>query len=276
MKTMMKKLALAGGIVLAIASCDNPDLPGTEPAPAGSSFYVDMTDSPANFSRMDVEITGVEVYHDSQGWITLNTSIRSLNLLSLANGVTSNIAVGSSMQAGHYSRVRIRFSDNNSVRLNAAVDLGGIHFAAGSTVMLKWATPERFVDVTIDKTITADRGARVVLDFDAESSVTEGIGVFLFKPVISQMVNASTGARGVVVGGDAAAFIKLSDGTRTYSAYSTYEGRFLIRGMMPGTYRATIRVMQRNDAGIYEEHRYERDGVKVTLNSYADMGTIRF
>jgi len=276
MKTMMKKLAVAGGIVLAFASCDNPDLPGTEPAPAGSSFYVDMTDSPANFSRMDVEITGVEVYHDTRGWITLNTSVRSLNILSLANGVTTNIAVGSSMQAGHYSRVRIRFSDNNSVRLNSAVNLGGIQFEAGATVMLKWANPERFADITIDKTITADRGARVVLDFDAESSVTEGLGTYLFKPAISQMVNIRTGAVGVVSGGHAAAFIKLSDGTRAYSAYSTFEGRFLIRGMTPGTYHATIRVMQRNDAGIMEEKVYERDGVKVTLNSYTNMGTIRF
>lgn len=277
MKTMIKMVTAATIIALGITACEPTGMPNPNPPTEGKTFKVHMTDGPANFARMDLQISGVEIYHDTRGWITLNTTIRSINILTLANGVSTNLATRSDVAVGHYSRVRIRFADQNTVKLHAALDLGGAHFDAGSTVRLKWGGPEFFVDVPIDKTVTNDAGAEVMLDFDAGSSVTQTLGALVLKPVISEMGDMRTGARGSVTGGNSAAYIILTDGIHTYSAYSTIEGRFLLRGMVEGAYSAKIYVMKRNpDTGLLVERVAVRDRIIVRPGAYTDVGIIRF
>jgi hypothetical protein len=277
MKTMIKVVAAAAIVALGITGCDPIEPVDPGPTPEGKTFRVDMTDGPANYARMDIQITGVEIYHDTRGWITLNTTARTINILSLANGVNTNLGIQNDAAVGHYSRVRIRFADHNTVQLNSAVDIGGVHLDAGATARLKWGRPEYFVDIAIDEYVTADAGADVMLDFDAERSVQQTLAAFVLDPVITAVTNYETGARGVVAGGNTAAFVKFSAGSRSYSAYATYEGRFVVRGMAEGNYTMTVTTMRRESAtGAMVEKTYVRENVYVRGGGIIDVGTIQF
>ena len=278
MKTTFKMTVVLAMAALAITGCrPGSSSPDPNPAPDGKTFNVSLTDGPANYKRLSVEITGVEVYHDTRGWIPLSTTVRAVEILTLSNGASTNIATNSHVAPGHYSLVRVRFSDNNNVTVNAAPNITGLDLEAGGTAHLQWAHETNYVEIKIDEQVTDDAGADVMLDFDAEKSVREGMGAFYLDPVITNLTDPYTGVRGTVTGGNAAALIKLTDGPTSFSAYASFEGRFYMRGMVDGRYSATVKVMKRNpDSGLMEEKTYTRDDVVVSRGRITDMGTIRF
>lgn len=262
---------------LAFTACKKEDTMDPNPSTSGRTFKVDMTDAPANFARLDVTIDGVEAYHDSQGWITLSSEAHSVNVLSLSNGTTMDLAAASEVETGHYSRLRVHFSEQSSVTVHGAVQIGSLNIAAGGTSQMTWGGPQdRYVEVMIDKQVTAEAGAYVMLDFDAAQSVYEGANFYVLNPVMREMRNTTTGARGAVAGADGSAFISISNGTNTYSAYANASGMFLIRGMEPGTYTATIWATVRNEAGVMEERSEQRTGIVVTNGAYVNIGTVQF
>lgn len=255
-------------IVVGIAACerelDTETMPNAErEGTPGRGFRVEITDSPANYSRMDVEITGVEVFHDTKGWIKLTTTLGSINILSLAKGVKATIATQDNAPPGHYSGVRIWFGEINKVTVNTPVDVGGAHVEAGGVVQLKWKPVSRYVEVKINKVISEERGASVLLDFDAENSVIETGEAFWFNPTLREMTNRLTGIYGVISGGDAAGFVKLYNANYNFSAYTTTEGGFIVRGVVPGEYKLMVRVIKRNDSGELVEKTWTRDGIRV-------------
>jgi hypothetical protein len=277
MKTMKMIYVMAAVFTLAVTGCKKDDVDPGPNNPGGRQFNVNMTDAPANFARMDVTIDGVEAWHDSQGWIVLSTSSRSINVLSLANGNTSSLATASNVQTGHYSKIRVHYSDANSVTVHSAVTIGTLFIAAGGTASLTWGGPsDHWVEITIDREITSETGAEVLIDFDAAASVEEGANSYVIDPAMREMTNTATGARGTITGASGAAFISLSDGTNTYSAYGTATGSFLVRGMRPGTYVATIWAPVRNEAGVIEERRQMRSDIVVTNNTIVNIGAVHF
>lgn len=275
MKTMMKLVSVAAVLMLAITNCNQepPDIPVEAP---GNVFKIDMTDSPANYGRVDIEMTEIDVYHDVRGWIPLYTSVRSMNILTLANGTSRNIAYHNNVMVGHYSKVRILFANRNSITLNAPVVLGGIDYEAGTTLPLKWMHSSFYVEVPIDKQITPERGARLLLDFDVETSITEGLTAFQIDPSISVMLHTTTGLKGIVAGGSAPAFISIDNGLHVYSAYADRAGNFLVRGVAEGEYHLIIRVMKRDPVtGLLFEKSYQMDDVPIVNEKIRDLGTIR-
>lgn len=275
MKTMMKLVKVAAVLMLASTSCNQepPDIPVEAP---GNVFKIDMTDSPANYRRVDIQMTEIDIYHDARGWIPLYTSVRSMNILTLANGVSRNIAQHNNVMVGHYSKVRILFADRNTVTLNAPMVLGGIDYDAGSTLPLKWMHSSYYVEIPIDKQVTPERGARLLLDFDVETSITEGMTALQIDPAINVMMHTTTGLKGVVFGGAAPAFIRIDNGLHEYSAYSDHEGKFLVRGVAAGEYHLIIRVMKRDPVtGVLKEKSYEMDDVPIVNEKIRDIGTIR-
>lgn len=274
---MALAIPMAIGIGVTIAGCEPETIPDNERLAAHpKSIRVEITDGPANFSRMDLQIHGVAVYHDEKGWLPLNSTVRSVNILSLANGESTTLGVEDNAYVGHYSRVRIWFGANNTVKLNTPVDVGDLHFDAGSTMPLKWLPDSDFVDVKIDKMVSNDRGTTILLDFDAELSVYSVAGILVLDPSMSVMDFKLTGAMGSVVGGYAPAFIRLKNESEVFSAYSTPEGKFLLRGVTPGIYHMEIHVMTIADDGVILEQVYERDQVRVTQGEFTDVGEIEF
>jgi len=277
MKTMKFITVTAAVLALAITGCNKDAMEPSASGPQGRQFQVNMTDAPANFARMDITIDGVEAYHDSQGWIVLSNSTHAMNILSLANGISSSIAAANGVQTGHYSKVRVHFTDANSVTVRSAVTIGTLFVSAGSTTEMTWGGPQdHYVELTVDETVSDQRGAEVLIDFDAASSVYEGMNSYVINPAMHEMHNVTTGARGVVAGANGQAFIQITDGVHTYSAYANANGQFLTRGMEPGTYTAYIWAPVRNEAGQIEEQTQSVSGVVVVNGSYTAVGTIQF
>lgn len=277
MKTIKIITVTVAVLALAITGCKKDNIDSTQSGPQGRQFHVNMTDAPANFARMDITIDGVEAYHDSQGWIVLSSSTRTLNILSLSNGASSSIAAANNVETGHYSKVRVHFTNANSVTVRSAVNIGNLFVAANSSTSLAWAGPQDYyVELTVDETISEQQGAEVLIDFDAASSVYEGVNTYVLNPAMREMRNTTTGVRGVIAGADGEAFIQITDGVRTYSAYANASGQFLTRGMEPGTYTAYIWAPVRNEAGTMEEQTQSRGGIVVVNGSYASIGTIQF
>ena len=114
---------------------------------------------------------------------------RKINLLSLTNGVLDNL-VTSSLDAGHYSQVRLGLDANTSGTANTVVP-------TGTTTELALDTPSTVsvgLKVNGSFDITAGATTSLAIDFDACRSVaSKGNGSYALRPVL-----ACLGARVVV------------------------------------------------------------------------------
>lgn len=245
------------GIMVAfgLSSCSK-DQPSTQPR----QFKVRMTDSPGNYTALNMTIVGVEAYHESQGWITLSSHTQAVNVSSLTNGSEVELANTYNVQAGHYTRVKIKFSSAASLVVNASGSGGGLSFN------LIWTTPQD-VEVVIDKQVDDNNGANILLDFDITQSIVESGSQYTLHPVITLMDHETTGAKGHVTGATTAAVV-FTGGGHTYSSYINSSGYFTVRGMVAGTYTCTIY----KNSDTNEQHQI--NNVVITDGQFYQMGEI--
>lgn len=256
----MKKLMLFAVVGLLTAfsftSCNDDDQ-NTEP----KSFKVRMTDSPGNYTALNMTITGVDAYHESSGWITLSSQTQAVNVASLTNGSETTIAFASNVQSGHYTKLRVEFASSASVVVNATGSGSGLSFS------LIWGVPQT-IEIVIDQQINESSGADILLDFNVAQSVIEVGSSYQIQPVITVVTNANTGAKGHISGASSAAVVFTGNG-HTYSGYMNSSGYFLIRGMASGTYTCTIY----KNSETNEQHTIT--GVVVAQGQYNNMGEIQ-
>lgn len=141
-----------------------------------SSGYmtVKMTDAPADYSQVNVDITGLEVHHVTEGWVNLEIKHGVYNLLELQNNISVVLADKVQFPEGKINQLRLILGTDNTIV--TSIDTFQLFVPSGSETGLK---------INIDQEIKADRSIEIVLDFDANSSVVlEGNGKFLLKPVI--------------------------------------------------------------------------------------------
>lgn len=222
----------------------------------GNTFKVRMTDGPGDYVQLNVQITSVDVYSTSQGWVNLSSQTQSVNVLSLTNGAELELANATEVQAGVYTKLRITFGGQANIVL-----VGG-----GSSVALNWTGGTHQVEIAINEQVSASSGANLLVDFDVAQSVMEVGGIFNFSPVISVIVDEDTGVKGQVQGASYV-MIKLQNSGNSYYTYANSQGQFLLRGMNPGTYTAYFTA-----SGSLNAH--EVDNVVVTQGQITSMGTI--
>lgn len=168
MKTQVKILGtiVIFGLLFSFMSCKKAEQNGT--------MSVGMTDAPTNLVKVNVEVIGLEVHHESAGWINLPINQGIYNLLDLQNDVSVVLANNVQIPIGQINQLRMILGSNNSV-----VDSIGsypITIPSGSESGLK---------ININQTITSNQHVQIVLDFDAFSSVIfEGSSKYYLKPVI--------------------------------------------------------------------------------------------
>jgi hypothetical protein len=230
---IMKKLMLFAvvGLVAAFSftSCNDDNNNQTADP---KSFKVRMTDSPGNYTSLNMTITGVDAYCEGSGWITLSSQTQAVNVASLTNGSETTIANASSVQSGHYTHLRVKFSSSASLVVNSSGS------GSGSNFNLTWNVPQD-IDVVIDKQINDSQGANILLDFDIAQSVIQVGSSYHIQPIITVISNENTGVKGHVTGASSAAIVFTGNG-HTYGGYMNSSGYFLVRGMASGTYTCTV------------------------------------
>ena len=251
MKTI--HLIILFSLTSVITMCRKKETP--EPAKP-TSYYVNMTDAPAIYSAVNVDVKGVEITGNGQA-ILLNTNAGIYNLLNFSNGTDTLIAQGS-LNIDKVQQIRLILGPNNSV-----VDSNGSHpltIPSGSESGLK---------LQVHQILQAGVAYYVLLDFDANQSVVkEGNGSYSLKPVIRTVETALSGAiKGKLSQAGVAAVITAASGTGTFSTIPDAAGNFIISGLPAGTYSVSVSpVAPYNSSTV--------NNVTVTIGVTTSLGVI--
>src|SRR5690242_8947336 len=167
MKTLRNFLLLCSGALMLTTACKKEEATtsiGTTPV------KVRMTDAPAAYDQVNVDIIGVEFKVNSGTTVNLNVNPGVYNLLDFANGVDTLIA-SADVPSGELSQVRLILGSNNTI----VVD--------GQPYPLE--TPSAMqsgLKLNVHTTLQPGVLYELLLDFDASQSiVVEGNGTYKLK-----------------------------------------------------------------------------------------------
>jgi hypothetical protein len=202
-------------------------------------------------SKNDDSQPGAEDRH-GEGWVTVATPNRVINIFELQNGKVMNLGE-QSLPTGTYKGFRLVIDASKS----------GVVLKSGQAVDIKWPSAARSgIKVKLEKPITITEGETLmVIDFDlAGSFVMRGNSIsqngLLFKPVIRGVardvagsiagtVRANT-ADGAVVNGASVQVWKVLADTATAgsvplaTAGSDAAGAYKVAALLPGSYALRV------------------------------------
>lgn len=195
-----------------------------------AQLSVRMTDAPANYDAVMIDVQGVEITGSGGNAVLLNTTVGMYNLLELSNGINTLIATGD-LDAGAVSQIRLILGANSTVKVNNVVYPLSTPSAQQSGLKLQ-----------IHQTFEAGVSYSILLDFDASQSiVSKGNNEYQLKPVIRTIDTAISGSiKGSITPIGAIAAVTATSNGLTYSSVTNASGMFLIAGLPAGTYDVTI------------------------------------
>jgi len=219
-------VTLVGLLVMQLSSCSKDTKDNKQVA----KLTVRMTDAPANYDEVLIDVQGVEVTGNGGSAVMLNTTAKVYNLLELSNGVNALIATGD-LNAGAVSQIRLILGTNNSVKV------------AG--VVYPLTTPSAMqsgLKLQVNQTFVAGVEYSILLDFDASQSIVlKGTNEYQLKPVIRTIDTAISGSiKGSVSPLTGNVLITAISNDVTYTTVTAANGSFLIAGLPLGTYDITI------------------------------------
>ncbi|HYV95083.1 MAG TPA: DUF4382 domain-containing protein [Chitinophagales bacterium] len=251
---MKNKLLLSALVVITVllGACKK-DEKGT------STLSIRMTDDPANYDAVYIDIEGVEITGEGGGVTVLNVNAGIYNLLDFANGVDTLIATGN-LNAGTISQIRLILGENNSV----VVDNLTYPLSTPSA-------PESGLKLQVHDEFVAGIAYAILLDFDAnESIVQQGNGSYQLKPVIRVVDVAISGSiKGAIIPAGINCSVSASGNGFTYTTYCDADGNFLLQGIPPGAYQITF-------TPELPFLPITLDNVNVTVGAVTDLGVISF
>ncbi len=213
-----------GLLFLQFTSCDS------EKDTEKSHLTVRMTDAPANYDAVMVDVKSVEIIGNGGTTVLLNANAGIYNLLDFSNGLDTMIASGD-LEAGSISQIRLILGTNNSILVDGVVYPLSTPSAEQSGLKLQ-----------VNQTFEPGVDYYILLDFDANQSVVKtGNGAYKLKPVIRTINTAITGS---IIGsispiGENIVVTATSNGI-SYSSVTNANGKFLISGLPSGTYSITV------------------------------------
>jgi hypothetical protein len=135
---------------------------------------VQLTDTPATYDAVHVEVIGVEVHTNTEGWMSVPVTDSIYDLLQLQD--TANAVLGSLViPTGTLSQIRLILGDENTVTVNSVVYPLSLS-----------SQDESGLKLNIHQELADDEVYTLELDFDASQSVIDnGNGTYKLKPVIT-------------------------------------------------------------------------------------------
>lgn len=172
MRPLLSSLSLLLLLGATVAACDSADADGD------GRIRVLMTDAPADeFAHAYVTVVRVELVGEG-GTHVLSDSARTLDLLTLRNGVTTTLAT-ESVPEGKYSQLRLILADTARVVFLDGGTTTRLKVPGGTQTGIKLNLPEFAIDDAADE-------VEVLVDFDVNDSFVKAgaSGQYLFKPVL--------------------------------------------------------------------------------------------
>lgn len=228
-----------------------------------SKVEVRITDSPADYDALNLDITRVE-YHlsageQNSGWSVLDDTPRMIDILKLTNGLDSLIA-DAEIPSGRISQIRLILGNNNTIVVNGTTR--NISVPSSSQSGLK---------LNVQTNLEADLTYRFLLDFDvAKSVVVTGNNNYILKPVIRVIVENNSGSiAGTVSPVQADPVVFVIKGTDTVSTFTNAQGKFLVKGLAAGSYN--LKFVPK--AGFSEKTITNQS---VTVGNVTNVGVVTF
>lgn len=195
-----------------------------------SVLNIRLTDAPAAYDAVNVEIIGVEVTGNNGKLSSLNVNSGIYNLLDFTNGTDTLIATGA-LASGKVQQIRLILGTSNTVAIN------GISYPLATP-----SAQQSGLKLQVHKDLLPGVAYALLLDFDAHQSVVDlGNGNFNLKPVIRVVDQAISGAiKGVIDPSALICSVTATEGTNQFSTYSDSTGGFLLMGVPSGTYNLTV------------------------------------
>lgn len=258
-----------------LLSCGKPGT-GTPapPAPATAGVKVLLTDDPAFYTAINVNLTGLE-YNTSTdsaittGWQPLTLSAPGIiNLLSLQNG-TSATLTNSQINPVGIKQLRLKFGNTG----NTIVDNGVTH-----PLVIPSIIQQQGAIMTANYAVNANQTVTIWIDFNAASSVAHDIAtnVYTLWPRLRTFDATQTGAIEGFTGpasSMATVTVRTDPGSTApqvsilaFPAFNN-NGYFKCVGLPPGNYTVTITP----HAGSYTSQTIRP--VQVAANQVISIGT---
>lgn len=223
-------------------------------------YNVRMTDAPAPYDEVNIDLQAVEISGNNGETVLLNTTAGIYNLLDLSNGLSTLIAT-SVLNDAKVGQIRLILGSNNTVVID------GISYPLSTP-----SAEQSGLKLLVNQTLEADIQNEILIDFDANASIIQtGNGSYKLKPVLRTIVTAITGnIKGNITPIGELAIVSATSSTGiVYSSNVNAQGQFQISGLLPGSYSITITpslpflpITQLN--------------VVVTAGSSTNVGTIAF
>lgn len=221
---------------LLISACSTNDA-GT------GTLKVSLTDAPALYDEVNIEITQVLVNRDEDaeepdgegeengddeenGWHSIMDDSITVNLLDYQNGAVLDLGE-TELEAGRYNQIRLILGDNNTVVIDGET-------YALTTPSAQQSGYKLNVNADIEEGQTYD----LIIDFDASQSiVVTGNGNYILKPVLRAIDIENEGSlAGTVLPLEAEPYVYAIMGQDTVGTQPDDEGNFRIVGLEEGTY----------------------------------------
>ncbi len=226
----MKNLVLGTLVLLTtfvLASCDKNNDNDSNNGSDKATIKVMLTDAPATYDAVLVDIREVQLHSETDGWITVPLENPGVyNLLDFNNGM--DVLLGTAeMPAGVISQMRLVLGSENSVIVDSVEY--PLTVPSGSTSGLK---------LNLHEEVQAGYSYTFWIDFDAARSVHQtGNGKYMLKPVIRMYTAPSTGSiEGYVFPSEALPMVTIFNDVDTMSALPDSTGYYKIMGIAAGSY----------------------------------------
>lgn len=271
----LRSVLVLGFTALIAVSCSdvNFNSPKTN---SKAHMNVHLTDAPANYQEVNVDVQGVRVFYtpvsndttstdSSDGkWVDLPVDPTQVNLLDLTNGVDTLLS-SAELDPGRYSEMRLILGSDNTVMVDSMTHNLKVPSGQQSGYKIK------FDSVVLEDGQTID----VTVDFDASRSVHEAgkSGKYILRPVLKAFVESGdqveTGSiTGMVDPSDSNPNVLAIMGEDTTSTQADTTGGFKLQGLDPGQYDLTIQPTE----GQYSDTTLT--GVSVEKGQDTNVGTI--
>lgn len=235
----------------------------TDPPSGKGEIKITMIDAPADYDAINIVVSRVEVHQSgadsSNGWIVINNTPSTYNLLELRNG--ASVILGDSvLDAGHYTQIRLILGTGSNIVVNGVTY--NLDVASGTQTGIK---------LNHEFDIQSDVVYELTLDFNAERSIVlTGTGQYKLSPVIRLVPKVISGTiSGLINPMNNGAFISIISGTDTVgTVQDTTTGSFKLMAIIQGTY--DVRITSGNL--IYNDTTITNVNVVATQNT--DLGTI--
>jgi len=222
-----------------------------------------LADSAGPTAQVNLTISQVSVHTtaggDSTGWIVVNDSLATYDLIQLANGASALLGE-TGLVPGHYTQIRLLLVD--SCRVVIGGESHPLHIPSGL---------QSGVKLNHQFEIEAGKLYELLLDFDVQRSIVSTDDGYLLKPVIRVVPLVASGTiSGTVHPLDALpTVLATSDGDTIQTTFADLtDGSFSLIGLAEGYYDVHIEPTE----GQYVDTTLTE--VKVSAGEDTDLGII--